>query len=210
MKLWHCRDSRSLRPLWAIGEMGIACEIEVLPFPPRVFRKEYLGLNPLGTVPYFEDGATRMTESSAICQYLVERHGPREFGVSAGEADYGAYLNFLHQADATLTFPQTVMLRYALLEPEPRRLPQAVADYRAFFLGRLRWLEAWLAGREFLCAGRFTVADICIGYALYLGSLPMIGVADAYPAAVRDYLGRLTERPAFRRAAVIGDPLPFG
>ena len=70
MKLYHCRDSRSLRPLWALEEMGIAYELEDLPFPPRVFRKEYLGVNPLGTVPYFVDGETRMTESVAICHYL--------------------------------------------------------------------------------------------------------------------------------------------
>ena len=50
MKLYHCRDSRSLRPLWALEEMGLAYEMEDLPFPPRVFRKEYLGVNPLGTV----------------------------------------------------------------------------------------------------------------------------------------------------------------
>lgn len=49
MKLYHCRDSRSLRPLWALEEMGIPYQLEDLPFPPRLFRKEYLGINPLGT-----------------------------------------------------------------------------------------------------------------------------------------------------------------
>jgi glutathione S-transferase len=151
-----------------------------------------------------------MTESCAICHYLVERHGPREFGLRPDEPDYGSYLNWLYHADATLTFPQTVVLRYTHLEPEPRKLSQAVADYRAFFLGRLKWLDAHLPGREFLCGGRFTIADICIGYALYLGSLPMLGIAEAYPPAVRDYLERLCARPAFRRAAAIGEPLAVG
>ena len=210
MKLYHCRDARSLRPLWAIHEMGIDCELELLPFPPRVFQKSYLGINPIGTVPYFVDGDTRMTESCAICHYLVGRYGPAEFGLRPDEPDYGAWLNWLYHADATLTFPQTVVLRYTHLEPEPRKLAQAVADYRAFFLGRLKLLEAWLPGREYLCGGRFTIADICIGYALYLGSLPMLGIAGDYPPAVAAYLERLVARPAFRRAATIGEPIALG
>ena len=42
---------------------------------------------------------------------------------------YGAYLNGLHFGEATLTFPQALMLRYGRFEPPERRLPQAVADY---------------------------------------------------------------------------------
>ena len=45
----------------------------MLPFPPRFLAREYLEINPLGTIPYLIDGETRMTESSAICLYLVER-----------------------------------------------------------------------------------------------------------------------------------------
>jgi glutathione S-transferase len=210
MKLYHCRDSRSLRPLWALEEMGIPCEVEELPFPPRVFRKDYLGINPLGTVPYFVDGETRMTESVAICHYLVERYRQHEFGLQPEHPEYGSYLNWLYHSDATITFPQTVVLRYTLLEPPERRLPQAVEDYRAFYLGRLRLLDAHIAGREFLCDDRFTIADICVGYALYLGSLPMIGMGEAYSAPVRAYLARLVERPAFRRAAARGAPLQAG
>ena len=36
MKLWHCAGARSLRPLWALEEMGLDYELEVLPFPPRM------------------------------------------------------------------------------------------------------------------------------------------------------------------------------
>ena len=34
MKLWHCNGSRSLRALWALEEMGMEYELEILPFPP--------------------------------------------------------------------------------------------------------------------------------------------------------------------------------
>ena len=48
IKLWHCDNARSLRPLWAMEEMGIPYELEVLPFPPRFFQKEFLEVKPIG------------------------------------------------------------------------------------------------------------------------------------------------------------------
>ena len=107
MKLWHCAGSRSLRPLWALEEMGLEYDLEVLPFPPRVFQREYLDVNSLGTVPYFVDGDVHMTESSAICQYLVDRYQQYDFGLPTDHPEYGAYLNWLHHADATL--PKTTL-----------------------------------------------------------------------------------------------------
>jgi glutathione S-transferase len=202
MKLWHCRDARSLRPLWTLEEMGLPYEIEVLPFPPRVLAKEYLSLNPLGTVPYFVDGPTHMTESTGICHYLVERYRRHDFGLATDDPEYGAYLNWLYQSDATLTFPQTIYLRYARLEPVERRLPQAADDYRKWYLARLRMLDAHLADHDYLCGGRFTIADIAIGYALFLGST--LGFAADYQPQTRGYLERLCERAGFRRARAIG------
>ena len=35
MKLWHCHDTRSFRPLWALEELGLPYELVLLPFPPR-------------------------------------------------------------------------------------------------------------------------------------------------------------------------------
>ena len=68
--LYHCARARSFRPLWTLEELGLPYELKMLPFPPRVFAKEYLGINPLGTIPLMLDGEIRMTESAAIAQYL--------------------------------------------------------------------------------------------------------------------------------------------
>jgi glutathione S-transferase len=197
MKLWHCRESRSLRPLWALEEMGIPYELAVLPFPPRVRHREFLEINALGTVPYFEDGDVRMTESTGICHYLVEKHGRYEFGLRPTELEYGDYVNWLYHSDATLTFPLTIVMRYRVMEPD--KAPVAADDYAKWFLARLRMLDARLAeGREFLCGNRFTIADIAVTYALFLARY--VGLADQLPAAARGYLERMTQRPAFVRA----------
>jgi len=198
MKLYHCADARSLRPLWALEELGADYELVNMAFPPRATYPGYLNINPLGTVPTFVDGDVTLTESTGICHYLGEKFAPTELRVDPSEPAYGAYLNWMYRSDATLTFPQTIVLRYTRLEPKERRLPQAAEDYTVWYLSRLRSVEAALEDQEFLCAGRFTMADIAVHYALFLGET--LGLAERYKPRSRDYLERLKERPAFRRA----------
>ena len=199
MKLYHCKDARSLRPLWALEELGLDYELINMPFPPRAGFPGYLSINPLGTVPTFIDGDLTMTESSGICHYLAETHAPNTLRVDPSEPAYGEYLNWLFRSDATLTFPQTIVLRYSRLEPQARRLPQAVEDYSVWFLSRLRSVESALEdGREFLCADRFTMADIAVHYALFLGR--SLGLDARYKPNCLRYLESLTQRPAFQRA----------
>ena len=196
--LYHCAAARSFRPLWTLEELGLPYELKMLPFPPRVFAKEYLGINPLGTIPLLLDGETRMTESAGIAQYLVSRYGPTPLAVGVDEPDYGAFINWLHFGEATLTFPQTLVLRYTQLEPEERRSPQVATDYAKWFFGRLRAVEAATAKSDTLCAGRFTAADISVGYALLLAQ--RIGLSKDFGPAVAAYWQRLQARDGFRRA----------
>jgi glutathione S-transferase len=180
--LHHCVSARSFRPLWMLEEIGLSYQLEMLPFPPRVLSRPYLEVNPLGTVPMLSDGAMRMTESAAICQYLAARFSAGQLDVGPGEPDFGPYLNYLHFGEATLTFPQTLVLRYAHFEQGERKQPQVADDYAKWFLARLRTLEPLLAERDYLCAGRFTAADVSVGYALllaeHLGLMSGAGVEE--------------------------------
>ena len=182
IQLHHCADARSFRALWTLEELGLPYRLHLLPFPPRVRAPEYLALNPLGTIPLLTDGATAMTESAAIVQYLTTRYGPTPLAVDADDPAYGAWLNWLHFGEATLTFPQTLVLRYRRLEPEARRLPQAADDYARWFASRLRHVDRALAGSEHLCAGRLPAAD------------------SAFTPAITAYWARLSARPAFAAA----------
>lgn len=201
MKLWHCKGARSLRAVWALEEMGLDYDLHVMPFPPRIFEKDYLEVNALGTIPYLEDGDTRMTESSGICHYLVERYRQWDFGLKPDHPEYGEYLNWLYHSDATLTFPQTIAMRYFHLEPTPEKQPVAI-DYGKWFYARLRMLDTHIKDREWLVDNRFTVADIAVGYALYLADTLKLGKScdREFTPQTADYLARLKERPAFQRA----------
>ncbi len=197
--LYHCADARSFRALWALEELGLDHELKLLPFPPRVLAPDYLAENPLGTIPLLVDGETRMTESAAIVQYLATRDGPSVLSVEPGDPAYGAWLNGLHFGEATLTFPQTLVLRYTRLEPKDRRNPQVADDYGRWFSARLKIMDARLAqGGGWYCGGRFTGADISVGYALLLAQT--LGLDARFSPAVADYWARLQERDGFKKA----------
>ncbi|SNS61322.1 glutathione S-transferase family protein [Sphingopyxis indica] len=194
--LYHCPDARSLRCLWAAEEAGLDIDLKLLPFPPRVFAPDYRAINPLMTVPGWVENGRLLTESAAICERIAE-DTPLEVG--RDEPDYWTWRNWLHRSDATLTFPLAIMIRYTRVEPEPRRLAQAVEDYKAFFGGRAKSIEAALAdGREWLVAGRFTIADVAIGYAAFLATT--LGAGDVLGEATKDWLARCTARDGFVRA----------
>ncbi len=195
--LYHCRGARSFRALWMLEEMALPYALKLLTFPPRVHEPEYLNINPLGTVPAMIDAATMMTESSAIIHYLATRYGPSPLAIRPDEPGYAAYLNFLFMGEATLTFPQTVTLRYGAFAPPEGQKPQVVADYTRWFAARFKAAEPWL-GEGYAAAGRFTAADISLGYAIMLANA--IGLAGAVPARAQAYWHALQQRPAFARA----------
>jgi len=198
IKLYHCMSARSFRPLWMLEELGLPYELVMLPFPPRVLARSFLEVNPLGTVPLMLDGQTRMTESAAISQYLCAITPGSPLDVKPGEDGFGSYLNYLHFGEATLTFPQTLVLRYGRFEPEHRRQPGVAEDYTKWFLARLKTLEPVLAEQPFLCAGRFTAADVSVGYALLLAE--HLGLALRFPKSVGEYWARLKQREGYQRA----------
>ena len=209
IKLYHCVSSRSFRALWALEELRLPYQLHVLPFPPREHVKPFLGLNPFGTVPLLIDGDTRMTESSAICQYLVANYGGGEGGpvvIGPGHAEFGRYLNYLSFGEATLTFPIAIYMRYTRLEPPPRLLPQAAEDYRRFLLGRVRGMAPILESQDYLCAAGFSAADISVGYALKFAEFN--GLHQSFPESVKSYLERLKQRDGWHRAQAAEEASP--
>lgn len=210
MHLYHCNQARSMRVVWTLAEMGMEAgrdyEVTVMKFPPRAFHKEYKAVNPLGTIPFLVDevhdnspGRPGLSESAACCHYLTQKHGPTALAVQPDEPAYGDWLNWLYRADATLTFPQTIYFRYTRLEPEERRNPSVAEDYRIWFLARWRSVDSIFAdGREYLCADRFTIADIVVGWSLMFSQT--LGIEEAVTDNIRPWWERLQARPAYQRA----------
>ncbi len=201
--LYHCANARSFRALWALEEAELDYDLKLLPFPPRVRHPEYLEENSLGTIPLLIDGEARMTESAAICEYIAAKYAPH-LAVSPDHPAFGAYLNALHFGEATLTFPQTLVLRYSMMEPEERRLPQAAEDYAKWYLSRLKGLVRILETADYVADNRFTAADISVAYALLLAENLKIG--QPFQSPIADYWERMKARDGFKRAKAAQKP----
>ncbi len=198
LRLYTCEGSRGLRVSWAAVELGIDLPTTMLKFPPRAHDKSYFAVNPLGTVPalVLETGHT-MTESCGIVHYLSTRFGAGTLAVGSDEPDYPLWLDYCYHADATLTFPQTVRLRFSVFE-KGLGLGAAGEAYGDWFGKRLAKIDARLATREFLCAERFTAADVCVGYALHLSKFT--GLEHLLTPRLAEWLATMRARPGFQAA----------
>lgn len=198
--LYHAPDARSLRVLWTLEELGAKAEVKTLPFPPREKQPDYLKVNPTGAIPAMVDGDRVMTESLAICEYLAAKHGSSLL-VAPGEPERVPFLEWLWYGESTLMTPLSRLGRVASLPVKGDAIDVVLADARESLLVRLRSLEQRLEGRDFLVAGRLTLADVSVGYPLHL--IAVFGIDVPLGTRTAAYRERLRTRPAFVRAAAI-------
>ena len=83
-------------------------------------------------------------------------------------------------------------------EARRQRAPGIVEDYTRWFLSRLKGFGEVLGGRSYICAGRFTAADISVGYALMLAEFA--GLGDQLPDFAKAYWEGLKAEPSYARA----------
>ena len=108
-------------------------------------------------------------------------------------------LNRLAHSDATLIFPQTVVLRYTI--QEIGFADKAAEGYRRWFIARLKLLEQSLGFREYLCSDRFTIADMCVSYAIYLAK--SLQIEKAFKPNIKRWADMLFDKDGFKRAVSI-------
>jgi glutathione S-transferase len=202
--LYHVPTSRSLRVLWTLEEIGATLEVKSLGTRPRLQEAEYLAINPASTLPALIDGDRAIYESLAICQYLAAKHGS-DLLVAPDAPEWPEFQQWLLYGEATLQVPMSAMARVGRIRhktPEMQAGIDAVlADARHSLSMRIKLLEQRLEGRDFLVAGRMTLADISVGYPLNnMGKPDFAALLGPRAAAYRE---RLIARPAFQRAAAV-------
>jgi glutathione S-transferase len=130
---------------------------------------------PAGTLPALIDGDRAIYESLAICEYLAARHGS-DLVVAPGEPEQPEFVQWLLYGEATLQAPLSAMARVGRIRnktPEMQAGIDAVlSDARHSLSMRVKLLEQRLEGRDFLVAGRMTLADISVGYPLNIMGRP--------------------------------------
>lgn len=129
-------------------------------------RDGYLAKNPAGQLPALElDDGTVLSEVTAICEYLDETApGPSLIGADAhARAETRMWVR---RIDLGILEPMANGFRYSqglkMFESRIRCIPEAAEGLKAVAQDRLRWLDAQLAGREFVCGARLTLADLML------------------------------------------------
>lgn len=185
-------NTRDLRVLWALEEMGLPYEIVGMDHPNRdLDREDFRALNPFGQLPVIDDEGVVVTESGAILLYLARKSGqlmPRDL---AGEAQV---LRWSFAALSSVEVPALTMWFVGISGGKGTKPHEALHRWADM---RLRQLDGWLATRTFVATDEFTVADILMTHVLIAGSTDPT-LLSPYEH-VRAYLGRCTERPAWKR-----------
>jgi glutathione S-transferase len=198
MKIYHAPNTRSVRVVWLLEELGLPYDIERFKLgDPRMRAPEYLRVHPMGRVPALVDGDTTIVESGAIVEYVLAKYGNGRLVPAVSSPDFARYLQWLHYAEGMIMPPVNIIVVETILLP-PERRNQVNVDRAVKLLSRmLTAVDAGLQGREFL-AGEFSGADIMTGHACTVARRLGADVSDKPNVAA--YIERLNTRPAMQRA----------
>jgi glutathione S-transferase len=199
--LWGAGTSRTLRPLWVAEELGIAYELK--PIGPRTGETqtaEYTRLNPKQKIPLLVDGDLRLSESVAICRYLIEAYpGPaiRRPTTLEGRAREDEWCCYVYgELDESSLY---VMRRHGDLGHIYGASPPVVASAAEYAARHLRVLDAELSGREHAMDEGFGLADVllvsCLDWA--------IAYEVELPRGLAAYRDRIAQREAYGRAMAV-------
>jgi glutathione S-transferase len=159
---------------------------------------DYLKIHPHGAVPALQDGSITMFESGAICAYLAERYPDKRLAPAPGTPSRAAYEQWMYYSLGTFEPPVVQVFMNTVRLPEGERSAAAAEEGKKKFADVGRVLEAAVAGKRYLIDDRFSAANVMIGSSLQF--VQPLGLLAGFPR-LEDYLGALTDRPAFKRAA---------
>ena len=175
---------RDLRLRWACEEAGLAYTVKTIPFDGR--ETNHLARQPFGQVPFLNDGELEIFESGAGLLHLARKSDKLMPADPVGEAET------LQWTIAALNSVEMVSVPWWFLNicgDENNGLTGWLSQ-------RLDHLERILSEREWLAAGRFTVADLLMADVLRVPKVRAFGDRPATEA----YVARATDRPSFRKA----------
>lgn len=218
----HLENSRSLRVLWMLEELGLDYELRRYPRDPKTLLAppELRQVHPLGKSPVLQDGDLVLAESGAILDYLVDRYdSARQFSpspVPVDGAERVAYRYWLHYAEGSAMPPLllTLVINRIRSAPMPffaRPIARSIADKaERGFIGpqrqlHLGWMERRLSESPWFAGERFTAADIQMSFPIQAAAARGGGLDDK--PALRSFLKRIGERAAYQRAEAHGGAL---
>ena len=187
---YHPLSTYSRRVRIAFAEKQIPHELVVVDMAARRHREQpYLSLNPYGRVPTLDEDGFVLFESTAILNYLeATRPSPPLVPADArGRALVDMHMKLcdlqLTRYAGTIIFPKRFL-------PKERWNVTAIAEAKAEIEKHLAILDKQLAGKTYLVAEQFSLAEVC--YMPFLDFLPLMEITP--PSAVAGWSERLLAR----------------
>ncbi len=130
-------------------------------------REPFLSKNPAGQCPALAlDNGQIVAEITAICEYLDEIGPAGKTLIGATAEERAETRMWSRRVDLNILEPMANGFRFAeglkMFENRIHCIPAAAADLKATAQENLTWLDGLIAGREFLCGDRLTMADILL------------------------------------------------
>lgn len=124
----------------------------------------HLARNAHGQMPCLElDDGSFVSEILAICEYLEDTH-PLPALIGTTPKEKAETRMWARRVDLNIVEPLTNGFRFSqglrLFQNRIVCVPEAADGLKKIAQDRLAWLDGQMAGREWLCGGRFTLADI--------------------------------------------------
>lgn len=202
----HLNNSRSQRILWLLEELGLAYEIKRYQRDPKtnLAPPELKAINPLGKSPVIEEGPLVLTESGAIVDYLIRRHGGGRLQPDPATPAYDQYVKWLHFAEGSAMLPFMLHLYVGRLGEAGAPLQPRIQSELANYLG---YIDAALRDSPYLMGQELSGADIELSF---VGELAKVQRMDAPYPHLQAWMARLQARPAYRKAIERGGEYAYG
>ena len=160
-------------------------------------KNDYKKISPLSQVPALElDDGSYITESIAICRYL-EALNPEPNLFGSDPSEIANIEMWQRRLELLLMIPIASVFRHG--HPAMAHLEDQVPEWseanKPKVVKFLRWLDIQIAGKEFICSDRYTVADITAFICFEFAKWPKIIIPDDCEN-LNKYYKRLLDRPS--------------
>lgn len=194
MKLYYHPGACSLSPHIVLQESGLAFETASADLMAHTLEdgSDFYAVNPKGYVPVLElDDGQRLTEGPAIVQYIADQVPSKHLIPPPGTFER-------YRVQEWLNFVSTELHKGIGFLFNPKQPEEAKALMREKALGRLKWVDSRLEGRQYLMGEAFTVADAYLFTVTnWTGHTGIdLGGLDHLKA----FMGRMGARPAVQAA----------
>jgi glutathione S-transferase len=197
LKVWGRKTSANVQKvMWAIGELGLACERIDIGGPFGKNREPaYLAMNPNGLVPTLEEGDFHLWESNAIVRYLAAKFGAGTLEPSDARARAvaGQWMDW----QSTVAGPAINPVFWGLVRtPLDQRDPKAIDAGKVKTIDAMSILNAQLMKTAYVAGDAFSCGDIPIGIVAHR----FVALVPERPAmnGIERWYAELCKRPAFR------------